>query len=140
MTGDRGRHVGVQPRVVAVHEPPFDDRVIQPLAGRDHPRVVLREGRDPNPALFELLADLPRPPRIEGALRDRVPLGQLVDHVGELEHGTIARQDLAADLQLLVQPDDRRVGAFTADVDADDDPLTLLEVGLARAGLPGADR
>ena len=52
MAGDGSRYVGVQSRVVAMDEPPFDDRVIEPLAGRDHPRVVLREGRDPDPALL----------------------------------------------------------------------------------------
>ena len=50
-----------------MYEPPLDHRVVQPLRGRDHPGVVLREGRDPDPALLELLADLSRPPRIEGA-------------------------------------------------------------------------
>ena len=83
-----------------MHEPPLDHRVIEPLRGRDHPRVVLREGRDPDPALLELLADLTRPPGIEGALRDREPLGQLVDHVGDLEHRPIAGEDLDADVQL----------------------------------------
>ena len=75
-------------------EPPFDDRVVEPLARRDHPAVVLRERRDPDPALLQLLADLPGPPRVEAALHDREPFGQLVDDLGDVEHRPIAGEDL----------------------------------------------
>ena len=92
-----------------MYEPPLDHRVIQPLRGRDHPGVVLREGRDPDPALLELLADLSRPPRIEGALDDREPAGELIDNLGDLEHGPIPGEDLDADVQALGDPDDGRV-------------------------------
>jgi hypothetical protein len=139
MAGNGSRNVGIEVRIIGMDEPTFNDRVVEPLAGRDHPRVVLGEGRDSNAALSQLLADLAGPPGIEGALDDRVLLGQLVHHVGDIEHCPIAGEDFRADVEALVDPDDRRVGPFPADVDADDDPLPVLEVGgevleSARAG------
>ena len=47
VTRDCSCDVGVQLRVVTVYEPPLDHRVVQPLRGRDHPGVVLREGSRP---------------------------------------------------------------------------------------------
>ena len=52
MAGHGSRDVGVQLRVVAVQKTTFNHSVIEPLAGRDHPAVVLGEGRDPDPVLL----------------------------------------------------------------------------------------
>jgi len=60
--------------------------------------------------------------------------------VGDLQHRPIAAQNLDADVEPLVHPDDRRVSPLAADVDPDDDPLTVLEARLPGARLPGADR
>ena len=35
--------MGIELRIVRVDDPPSDDRVLQALRGRDHPRVVLRK-------------------------------------------------------------------------------------------------
>jgi hypothetical protein len=101
---------------------------------------VLGEGRDPDPALLQLLADLAGSPGIERDLGDREPLGQLADHVGNVEHRPIAGEDLDADVQAVVDPDDGAVGTLPADIDADHDPLAVLEHRLAGARLPRADR
>ena len=42
--------------------------------------------------------------------------------------------------EALIDPDDGRVGPLAADIDADDDPLALGELGLTGASLPGAGR
>jgi hypothetical protein len=47
-------------------------------------------------------------------------------------------EDLAADVQLVVEPDDGGGGAFAADVDADPDTLSGLDPGRADTLLPGA--
>jgi hypothetical protein len=48
-------HVLPQFVMVGQHEPPLDDRAVQPLAGRQHPTVALRKRDDVDAALLELL-------------------------------------------------------------------------------------
>jgi hypothetical protein len=68
-----------------VDEASLDNRVPEPVRGRDHPRVVLGVGGD---------AD--------------------ANMIADVEDAPIAGRDLAADVKTLVEPDHRRVGPTAA--------------------------
>ena len=63
-----------------------------------------------------------------------------MDNVGNLEDGSIAGQDLDADVQALADPDDGRICSLAANVDPDNDRLAVRELRLADALLPGTGR
>ena len=69
--------------------------------------VGLREGDGGDAALLPLLRHLSGPPGVEHGLDDLVLVGELGDVGGDLEHGRVAGPGLDADVQLLVDPDDR---------------------------------
>src|SRR5215203_6110147 len=96
-----------------------------------HRCLALRGAVSSTPLSVDQLAGTPG---VIDSLDDLVVLGELGDEGGHLEHGVIARPGVDADVEVLVDRDDCGVGAFASDVDAEPDPLVLLEVCLARAG------
>jgi hypothetical protein len=79
-------------------------------------------------ALLERARYLGRVPGIERDVRDRVPLGQHGDEGVSVKDRVVTAEDLAADAQLLVDEDNRRIAPRAANVEADVDsrPLNFL--------------
>jgi hypothetical protein len=88
----------------------LDDRGVQPRARRDRAGVGHRERGDGQAFALELGGELAGPPHVERDLPERVPGGERPDVVGDLQHRLVAVVEPDADVQVLVDPHERRGG------------------------------
>jgi hypothetical protein len=100
-----------------------------------HACVGLGELDARDAALAQLLRRVAEPPRLEDQFDDAEPAGEFFDEIFGVEHALVAVEDLDADVQLLVEPDDGGGRAFAADVDTNPDAFAVGELARSRLGV-----
>jgi hypothetical protein len=84
---DRGGDVLVEDRVAEMAQTALEDRGREPLRRRHKPRIVLRKLHHPQALALEIEGLCAEAPRVEGALRDRVPLRELAQRIPAIWRG-----------------------------------------------------